>query len=494
MSLKEYNQLKEVFSKVSIASDVEGILHWDMSTMMPSNSRHNRANQLAFIANLKHSLLSDPSVADLISNIDISQLSKNDLTNFREMKREYVLLSSLPSDLVEAISKTSALCEGKWQEAKKNCDFSIVKSSLNDLINLSRQESEILSEKLNCSPYEALIQKYEPYSNADHITKVFKDLEIFLLSSIDKIIEKQKKESVLPIEDEFSSFNQHKIAKILMKTIGFDFTKGRLDKSEHPFCGGATEDVRITTRYSEKDPFSSLEGVMHETGHALYELGLPSEWQHQPVGRSRGMAMHESQSLLIEMQITRSLAFKKYLSKILKENLSLSGKEWSAENLYLLGTQVNKTYIRVEADEVTYPLHIIMRFNLEKQIINGDLSTNDIPEAWNTEYKKMFGKNVDKDTNGCLQDIHWYAGLIGYFPTYTLGALASAQFAETIRKEIPKLDQNIEDGNFKALITWLKRNIHQKGSFFTTNEILEQVTKSSLHAKYFKESISNRYL
>ena len=148
----------------------------------------------------------------------------------------------------------------------------------------------------------------------------------------------------------------------------------------------------------------------------------------------------------------------------------------------------------MEADEVTYPLHIIMRFNLEKQIINGDLSTNDIPEAWNTEYKKMFGKNIDKDTNGCLQDIHWYAGLIGYFPTYTLGALASAQFAKTIRKEIPKLDQNIEDGNFKALITWLKRNIHQKGSFFTTNEILEQVTKSSLNAKYFKEYISNRYL
>ncbi len=162
--------------------------------------------------------------------------------------------------------------------------------------------------------------------------------------------------------------------------------------------------------------------------------------------------------------------------------------------MYLLSTQVNKTYIRVEADEVTYPLHIIMRFNLEKKIINGDLFTNDIPEAWNTEYKKMFGKNIDKDTNGCLQDIHWYAGLIGYFPTYTLGALASAQFAETIRKEIPKLDQNIEDGNFKALITWLKRNIHQKGSFFTTNEILEQVTKSSLNAKYFKEYISNRYL
>ncbi len=494
MKLNSYNQLKEIFTKVSISSDIEGILHWDMSTMMPSNSRNNRANQLGFIANLKHSLLSDPKVSDLIAKVDINQLSKDDLANFKEMQREHILLSSLPADLVEAISKTSALCEGKWKEAKKNCDFGIVKDDLNELINLSKQESQILGEKLNCSPYEGLIQKYEPYSNVENITKIFEDLEIFLVSSIDKIIEIQKKESVLFIKDQLSSLDQHKIAKILMKTIGFDFSKGRLDVSEHPFCGGATDDVRITTRYSEQDPFTSLEGVMHETGHALYEMGLPLNWQHQPVGKSRGMAMHESQSLLIEMQITRSLAFKKYLSRVLKKYLNLNGKQWSAENLYLLGTRVNKTYIRVEADEVTYPLHIIMRFNLEKKIINENLYTKDIPEAWNAEYKKMFNKNVDKDTNGCLQDIHWYAGLIGYFPTYTLGALASAQFVDTMRKEIPKLDQEMEDGNFKDLISWLRRNIHQKASFFSTNEILEQVTKGTLNAKYFRNYITNRYL
>ena len=232
---------------------------------------------------------------------------------------------------------------------------------------------------------------------------------------------------------------------------------------------------------------------MHETGHAMYELGLPVEWQHQPVGRSRGMVMHESQSLLIEMQITRSLAFKKYLSKMLKQNFNLDSKELSAENLYTLGTRVNKTFIRVEADEVTYPLHIIMRFNLEQMIINENLSSKDIPEAWNIEYRKMFDKEIDIDTNGCLQDIHWYAGLIGYFPTYSLGALASAQFAQTIRKEITDLDNNIEDGNFKALTGWLRRNIYQKASFFSTNEILEQVTKSSLNANYFKEYITNRY-
>jgi carboxypeptidase Taq len=279
-----------------------------------------------------------------------------------------------------------------------------------------------------------------------------------------------------------------------MKAMGFDFSRGRLDKSEHPFCGGATDDVRITTRYSEENPFSSLEGVMHETGHAMYELGLPQEWQHQPVGRSRGMAMHESQSLLIEMRITRSLAFKKFLSNLLKESYGFEGDKWSAKNLYTLGTRVNKSFIRVDADEVTYPLHIIMRFNLEKMIISREIRAKDIPDAWNAEYKKLFGIEVDNDLSGCLQDIHWYTGLIGYFPTYSLGALTSAQFARTLRAELPELDNEIEQGNFKHLFKWLQKNIHSKASFFSTNEVLEQVTNSSLNAKYFKEYINKRYL
>ena len=252
-----------------------------------------------------------------------------------------------------------------------------------------------------------------------------------------------------------------------MKQIGFDFSRGRLDKSEHPFCGGGTEDVRITTRYNESDPFSSLEGVMHETGHAMYELGLPREWQHQPVGRSRGMALHESQSLLVEMQITRSLAFKKFLSNFLHKEYDLKGKEWSSENLYTLGTRVNKTYIRVEADEVTYPLHIILRFNIEQMLFNNSLNVKDLPIFWNEEYKKLFGMEIDNDKNGCLQDIHWFAGLFGYFPTYSLGALASAQFSTFLRKDIGDLDRNIENGDFNPLIKWLRKNIHKKGSFFS---------------------------
>jgi len=494
MSIEAYKELKKIFSQASISSDIEGILHWDMSTMMPHNARKQRADQLAFMAKLKHELISDTYVSDLVAKVDIKSLETKDKANFTEMKREHLFLSALPGDLVESLSKASAKCEGKWQEARKQSEFAIVKEPLKELLNLTKEEATILGKKLNCSPYEALIQKYEPHAQVENIASVFNDLKEFLIPSIDTIIKKQKNDTVLPIIEKVSSNKQYEIAESLMKTVGFDFTRGRLDKSEHPFCGGATDDVRITTRYNENDPFSSLEGVMHETGHAMYELGLPKEWQHQPAGRSRGMAMHESQSLLIEMQITRSFAFKKFLSYLLNNSFGLKGKEWTEDNLFALGTRVNKTYIRVEADEVTYPLHIMLRFNMEQMLLANSLQVEDIPSIWNEEYKKLFGIDVDNDTNGCLQDIHWYAGLIGYFPTYSLGALTAAQFAYTLRKEIPHLDADIEEGKFSILISWLRKNIHEKASFFSTNEVLEQVTKSPLNAKYFKEYITNRYL
>ena len=494
MSLETYKKLKKIFAEASITSDIESILSWDMSTMMPTKSREQRADQLAFMSKLKHDLLSGNEINDLFNEIKEDELERKDKINFTEMKREYLFFSALPGDLVQALSKASAICEGTWQQARKECNFSLVKESLEELINLKKKEANILSEKLNCSPYQALVQKYEPLANVNQIKKIFDDLKPFLITSIDNIIENQKNEVLLSLNQKILPETQYAIAKSLMKKIGFDFTRGRLDKSEHPFCGGSTDDVRITTRYSEVNPFSSLEGVMHETGHALYELGLPKEWHHQPAGKSRGMALHESQSLLIEMQITRSLAFKKFLSSLLEDSFSIKGKEFSFENLYKLGTRVEKTFIRVEADEVTYPLHIMLRFNIERMLFDNNLKVNEIPYVWNDEYKKIFGIEVDKDTNGCLQDIHWYTGLVGYFPTYTIGALISAQFANKLRKDISDLDNKIEKGDFKSLIKWLKTNIYEKASFFSSDEILQQVTNSSINVKYFKEYITNRYL
>jgi len=492
--MRAYTKLKEIFKDASLSSDIAGILHWDMSTMMPSNSRNQRAEQLAYLSKLSHDKISSNEVRDLILEAKSEKLNQNETYNLREIEREHKLTSSVPSDLIQKISRTSAKCEGEWQDARKNSNFNLIKNSLGELIKLTKEEADILGKEFNLSPYEALVNKFEPGSNTNLIANVFDDLQQFLKPLIDTIIEKQRSQNILPIQYKISENQQKVIAEHIMKIIGFDFKRGRLDKSVHPFCGGSTNDVRITTRYNEDNPFSSLDGVMHETGHALYELNLPEKWSHQPVGKSRGMAMHESQSLLIEMQITRSLAFKTFLSKLLKDKFNIIDKSFDANNLYLLGTRVEKSFIRVESDEVTYPLHIILRFNLERKIFNNEIGVNDIPEAWNDEYKKLFDKKVEKDTDGCLQDVHWYAGLFGYFPTYSLGALTAAQFASQLRIDLPKLDLNIEKGKFDDLVNWLKTNIHEKASFFSTNEVLEQVTKSSLNAKYFKNYINNRYL
>ncbi len=492
--MSAYIKLKQIFREASLSSDIAGILHWDMSTMMPANSRNQRAEQLAYLSKLSHDKVSTNEVRDLIFEAKNEDLNENDLRNLSEIEREYKLASSVPSDLVEKISRTSAKCEGEWQEARKNSDFNLIKKSLDELIKLVKEESNILGKVFAVSPYEALVNKFEPGSNTKLIANIFNDLQQFLTPLIDTIIEKQKSQKILPIQNKISESLQKDIAKYIMKIIGFDFKRGRLDKSIHPFCGGSTNDVRITTRYNEDNPFSSLDGVMHETGHALYEQNLPEKWSHQPVGKSRGMAMHESQSLMIEMQITRSQSFKKFLSTILKDKFNIVDNAYKSENLYLLGTRVEKSYIRVESDEVTYPLHIILRFNLERKIFNNEISVKDIPEAWNEEYKRLFDKKVDNNTNGCLQDVHWYAGLFGYFPTYSLGALTAAQFASQLRFDQPDLDLNIQKGNFNELIKWLKINIHEKASFFSTNEVLEQVTNSSLNAKYFKNYINNRYL
>ena len=492
--MRAYTKLKEIFKDASLSSDIAGILHWDMSTMMPSNSRDQRAEQLAYLSKLSHDKISSNEVRDLILEAKSEELNQNETYNLREIEREHKLTSSVPSNLIQKISRTSAKCEGEWQDARKNSNFNLIKNSLGELIKLTKEEADILGKEFNLSPYEALVNKFEPGSSTKLIANVFDDLQQFLTPLIDNIIDKQRSQNILPIQYKISENQQKVIAEHIMKIIGFDFKRGRLDKSVHPFCGGSTNDVRITTRYNEDNPFSSLDGVMHETGHALYELNLPEKWSHQPVGKSRGMAMHESQSLLIEMQITRSLAFKTFLSKLLKDKFNIIDKSFDANNLYLLGTRVEKSFIRVESDEVTYPLHIILRFNLERKIFNNEIEVNDIPEAWNDEYKKLFDKKVEKDTDGCLQDVHWYAGLFGYFPTYSLGALTAAQFASQLRIDLPKLDLNIEKGKFDDLVNWLKINIHEKASFFSTNEVLEQVTNSSLNAKYFKNYINNRYL
>ncbi len=489
---KAYQELKKIFEKKSILSDIDSILQWDLSTTMPEKSRENRAKQLSLLSELKCEIFSDTKIKRLFKNVNKDKLSNIDYSNLNEMKKVFTYFTSVPQNLIKKKTEMVAKCEGKWRKAKTLKNFNFVKKELSELIEVVKEESKFLSETYECSKYDALLKCYEYSFNTKQIEILFEDLKNFINQKYDTIIKNQKDCHYDNIN--ISEKEQFELSKFFMKKLGFDFRRGRLDKSAHPFCGGSVGDVRITTRINNENNFSAFEAVMHETGHALYEQNLPKNWSYQPAGKSGGMALHESQSLFIEMQIMKSKEFINYLTKILNQKFLKQKPKVNFNNLYNKFNKVEKNFIRVEADEVTYPLHIILRFNIEKQIIENDVKVEELPDIWNSEFKKIFKIEIDNDSNGCLQDIHWYAGLIGYFPTYTLGALISAQFAHQFRKEVNNLNEFISNGDFKIINLWLKKNIHQKASFYSTNEIIRMVTGESLSLNYFTKYLNKKYI
>ena len=324
---------------------------------------------------------------------------------------------------------------------------------------------------------------------------MFADLESFLPGFLEEALDAQARrpDPVLP-DGPFPVDTQRALGMRFMRTLGFDFDRGRLDVSLHPFCGGTSRDVRITTRYDTADFTSALMGVLHETGHALYEMGLPDEWIGQPAGEARGMSLHESQSLLIEMQVCRSRPFLEYAAPIAREAFGGLGPAWEADNFVALYQRIGRGLIRVDADEVTYPLHVILRYRLERAMIAGDLAVADLPGAWNDGMKRLVGVTPTTNREGCLQDIHWYDGAWGYFPTYTLGAMTAAQIFDAARRADPAIPDGIAHGDFAPLLNWLRANVHGKGSLLSTGEILTGATGRPLDAAVFKAHLRERYL
>jgi carboxypeptidase Taq len=348
---------------------------------------------------------------------------------------------------------------------------------------------------LDLSPYDALLDGYEPDGRSAEIDVIFDDLASFLPDFIEQALAHQAK---LPAPQKpagpFPIEAQRQLGLTLMKTLGFDFDRGRLDTSLHPFCGGIPDDVRITTRYNENDFMPALMGVIHETGHALYEQGLPSAWRHQPVGQARGMSVHESQSLLAEMQAARSREFLSYAAPLMREAFGGTGPAWELDNIQRVYTRVERGYIRVDADEATYPAHVILRYRLERALIAGDMALKDLPTAWNDGMKQLLGIVPRNDAEGCLQDIHWYDGAWGYFPTYTLGAMTAAQLFAAAEQAHPALPDDLAKGDFSALVHWLRENIHGKASSRSTRELLTEATGRPLDAGVFKAHLTQRYL
>ena len=492
-----YQQLEERFRRIGSIEQAISVLHWDAAAMMPAGGEPARSEQLATLRLIAHQHLTAPEIDKSLSEAELAGgvLDEWQRANLREMRRRWLHATALPGALVEAESRACSACEAIWRVARAADDFAAVLPGLRQVLGLQREIAAIKAERLGTSPYEALLDQYEPGGSVAAIDRLFDEIARFLPELLEAVLARQ---AALPMPPPpagpFPVDVQRQVAVTLMQRIGFDFKHGRLDVSAHPFCGGTPDDVRITTRYNEGDFARALMGVLHETGHALYQRGLPTAWRLQPVGRPRGMAVHESQSLLVEMQVCRSRAFLRFAAPILREGFAGSGPDWEADTLYRRQIRVQRGLIRVDADEVTYPAHVILRYRLERAMLAGDLAPAELPGAWSDGLRDLLGVAPEDDREGCLQDIHWYDGNFGYFPTYTLGAVIAAQLFEALRCDVPDVMEAIAAGEFAPLLGWLRQNVHSQGSLLSTAQLVENATGRPLGTRSFERHLRDRYL
>lgn len=491
-----YSELAGHFGRIAALSNAVGILQWDSDVMMPKGAAETRAESMALLHVLRHGMVTEPRISDWLARAeDDATLGAWEKANLREIRRIWTVETALPAALVEASSKAVSACEMRWRQARADSDFAGLLPFLSEVLNLQRQIGQAKGEKLGLPAYDALLNDYEPGGSAARIDALFDNLAAFLPGFTREVMEVQARRPALePLEGPFPAETQRALGLRLMAALGYDFERGRLDISTHPFCGGADNDVRITTRYDEDDFTKALMSVLHETGHALYEQGRPQAYLNQPVGAARGMSVHESQSLLMEMQACRSRAFLAFATPLMRDAFAGSGPAWDSEAMWRRYTRVEPGFIRVDADEVTYPAHIILRYRLEKALIADAMPLAELPAAWNEGMAGLLGVAVPNDRLGCLQDIHWPSGGWGYFPTYSLGAMTAAQLFDAACRAEPGILPGIRRGDFAPLVGWLRANIHGKGSLLSTDALLTEATGRPLDASVFKAHLRRRYL
>jgi carboxypeptidase Taq len=479
-----YEALIAKITETSTLRSTMSVLGWDQRTKMPPGGVEQRSNQLALLARLVHERATSQEIGDLIAQCEADQSLTDDphsdsAANLREIRRSYDRATKLPSDHVEENARTHAVAEHHWEEARAKKDFSLFEPWLAKNIELSRKTAEFYGWERSEEPWDALAEGFEPGMRAAGVEAVFTPLRDRLQALVSDLVSARKPSTKihdvkLPIDAQMAFVTK------IAEAIGFDFSRGRIDTTVHPFCSGTHPgDVRITTRFSENKFFDSLAATMHETGHGIYEQGLNPEYNGTPLGRAVSLGIHESQSRMWENFVGRSLAFWKWCQPLVAKEL---GVDLSAEEIYAGMNLVDPSFIRVEADEATYNLHIMVRFELERALMNGDLQAADVPHEWNRRYKEYLGVDVPDDALGCLQDVHWSGGSFGYFPTYTLGNLYAAQMFETIREDIPDIDAQFERGEFAPLKAWLNENLHRHGGRFVPSELCERLTGKPLTA------------
>ncbi|MEH4624562.1 carboxypeptidase M32 [Phytobacter diazotrophicus] len=491
---QNYQSLTRTFTRLSRFQHLSAIAGWDMFAMMPPGGSTARGEALAELGVLQHQILTDKKVGDWLRNALQEELNDVEQANLREMTRQYQQAALLPKSLVEAKALAGSKCEHAWRTQRPANDWAGFSANLKEVVKLSREEAKIRAQAKGCSPYDALLDIFEPDMTSARLDVLFADLKSWLPDLLQRVVDKQSRETLIAPVGPFPVATQRELGLEAMTLLGFDFNAGRLDVSAHPFCGGVPEDVRITTRYDENELLSALFGVVHETGHARYEQNLPRQWLGQPVALARSTAIHESQSLFFEMQLGRSEAFLKRLLPAIIQHFGAQ-PAFEESNFIAWNQRVKPGFIRVDADEVSYPAHVILRYEIERALINGEIEVDDIPALWNEKMQAWLGLSTEGNyRNGCMQDIHWTDGGFGYFPSYTLGAMYAAQLFQAARNALPGLDEAIAQGDFSALFDWLRQNIWQHGSRFSTSQLIEQATGEALNSRYFRQHLTARYL
>jgi carboxypeptidase Taq len=489
-----YDRLAARFARIATVGEAAAVLNWDAAAMMPAGGGAARGDQLAVLAGLAHGLLAAPDAADDLAAAEASGDIWQD-SNLALMRHAHLRATAVPADLVEAQARANSACEKIWREARRTSDFAQVAPHLAEVLNLTRQQASALAPALGLSPYDALMDGYQRGIGAGDVAPVFSAYGAFLHHALPRAeaLQASRQAPKRPLGP-FAAAAQEALCRRLSEAAGLEPSHSRLDRSAHPFCGGTPTDVRITTRYDEADFSRSLLGVLHETGHALYERGLPSAHARQPVGEAAGMAAHESQSLIVEMQACRSDAYLAWLAPVLLDSFGGDPAAYEPGNLARMWRRIERGFIRVDADEMTYPAHVILRFRLEQALVAGDLAVTDLPGAWNDGMRDLLGIVPPDDAQGCLQDIHWYDGAIGYFPSYTLGAMAAAQLMAAARRAVPTLDAALARGQLGPLVAWLRTHVHGRGSLLGFNDLLREATGKPLDPSDFEAHLTARYL
>ncbi len=499
---KEYDVLLLRAKDIAILNSTAALVQWDMETKMPPRALNLRSNQMAQLGVIGHKMVTDPGLGQIIEAVEKDksyyELDKAQRRNVYLARKAYDEATKLPEELVFETAKQQTIAVGVWKKAKAAKDYGMFKPDLKKMIELRQRAADILMEvKGTKTPYDALLDEFESKMTADKITKAFDAMRVGLMDVMKKVEKSGYKPDTAVLSRPVPIPNQVKISEAAMEFIGYDTKSpnagGRLDETEHPFTNGYYDDVRITTHYHEDRWASSLYSVLHEGGHAVYEQGLPREWMYQPIGTAASFGIHESQSRFVENMVGRSPEFLSYMLPRLKKMVGKPLRGVKLRDFVAAVNVVEPSKIRIEADEVTYGLHIIIRFEMERDIFTRNLKVDELPHAWNEKYDKYLGVEIENDSEGVMQDTHWASGLFGYFPSYALGNVYDGMLLKKMKRDVPEWKKELKKGNFTHVKKWMIENVHSKGNLYDPADLVKEVTGDNLTVKPFISYLEKKY-